>query len=69
LVEENALGHAELMRYGALPHRASDAPVLVADSRRLIEEVGFTPSVTLADGIARTIAHWCQVRAGHAQTI
>ncbi|MFI4980619.1 MAG: NAD-dependent epimerase/dehydratase family protein [Nevskiales bacterium] len=52
----NQLGHGELVHFGAIPVRATDAPVLVANPQRLTGEVGFTPTVSLAEGVARAIA-------------
>ncbi len=52
------LGGADLVRFGALPTRPGDPPVLIGDSRRLTEEVGFRPAAPLDQGIARTIAYW-----------
>lgn len=52
----------DLVDLGALPHRAGDPPELVADIGRLTGEVGFRPSIGLADGLAATIA------AQHAAT-
>jgi nucleoside-diphosphate-sugar epimerase len=50
-----AAGRPELLRLGALPPREGDPPRLVADVRRLREEVGFTPRIPLAQGIADTV--------------
>lgn len=44
-------GRPDLVRLGALPDRADDPPVLVADATRLTREVGFTPQVSLRDGL------------------
>ncbi|MCW3473925.1 putative sugar O-methyltransferase [Limobrevibacterium gyesilva] len=50
------LGHGELVRFGALPTRQTEPPTLVANPLRLVEEVGFTPSIALTDGICGMIA-------------
>ena len=50
-----ALGRADLLEIGALPQRAGDPPLLVADVRRLRDEVGFRPRHTLDSGLAATI--------------
>ncbi len=52
------LGHAELVRRGALPGRAGEPPLLVADVARLRDEVGFQPRWGLADGLAATVRWW-----------
>jgi nucleoside-diphosphate-sugar epimerase len=49
------------VRRGALPDRPGEPPLLLADVRRLREEVGFRPQIGLRDGIADTVAWW---RAG-----
>jgi nucleoside-diphosphate-sugar epimerase len=49
------------VRFGALPTRQSEPPVIAGDPRRLTEEVGFRPAVELEQGIADTVAWW---RAG-----
>jgi putative sugar O-methyltransferase len=51
------LGHGERVHFGALPSRTSEPPTLVADARRLTEEVGFTPRIAVPEGIASLVAH------------
>ncbi len=51
-----AAGRPELLRRGALPRRAGEPDLLVADVSRLRDEVGFAPSITLEHGIAETVA-------------
>jgi nucleoside-diphosphate-sugar epimerase len=51
-------GRPELLRWGALPARTGEPKELVADVRRLREEVGFVPQVRLADGVRRTLWWW-----------
>ena len=53
-----ASGHPELLRLGALPRREGEPERLVADTRRLREEVGFEPSVELEPGIEAAVASW-----------
>jgi nucleoside-diphosphate-sugar epimerase len=57
VVEEAArqIGRPELVQFGALPARA-EPPHQVAKVTRLGQEVGWSPSFTLASGIADTIA-------------
>jgi nucleoside-diphosphate-sugar epimerase len=60
LVEEvgRQLNRDELLAIGALPERSGDAPLVVADIRRLSEEVGWQPRIDMASGIADAIAWW-----------
>lgn len=53
-----AAGRPELLDAGALPARPGEPAELVADVTRLREEVGFEPSISLADGLAETVAWW-----------
>jgi nucleoside-diphosphate-sugar epimerase len=47
-----ACGRPDLVQLGALPQRPGDPHMLVADVDRLSREVGFSPRVSLADGVA-----------------
>jgi nucleoside-diphosphate-sugar epimerase len=51
-----AMGRPELVEFGALPIRPGDPPELVAEPRRLHEEVGFQPGFSLEAGLADTVA-------------
>lgn len=51
-----AAGRPELLDIGALPARPGDPPEIVADVRRLRDEVGFRPAVSLRDGLASSVA-------------
>ena len=53
-----AAGRPELVRLGALPQRAGEPERLTADVERLRVEVGWRPSIGLAEGAARTVAWW-----------
>ncbi len=53
-----AAGRPHLLDVGALPPRPGDPDELVADVGRLRDEVGFTPSMSLEEGIAETVAWW-----------
>jgi nucleoside-diphosphate-sugar epimerase len=48
-------GRPDLPQPGALPERADDPPVLVADVTRLRDELGFVPRIGLRDGLASTL--------------
>jgi nucleoside-diphosphate-sugar epimerase len=51
-------GRPELVRLGVLPARAGEPEELLADTGRLREEVGFSPSLTLEEGLNDTVAWW-----------
>jgi nucleoside-diphosphate-sugar epimerase len=51
-------GRMHLLRLGALPPREDDVPVLIPDIARLRDEVGFRPTLTLAEGLQKTLAWW-----------
>jgi nucleoside-diphosphate-sugar epimerase len=51
-------GAPELVRVGELPDRPGDPPLLVADARRLREEVGFAPRYDLQAGLADVLDWW-----------
>jgi nucleoside-diphosphate-sugar epimerase len=51
------LGCPELVRLGARPLR-DEPPVMIADIRRLTEEVGWRSAIDLEDGLAATIDWW-----------
>jgi len=52
------LGQQDLVKLGALPPRPGDPNLLVADTERLREEVGYTPAYSLEEGIGDTIRWW-----------
>jgi nucleoside-diphosphate-sugar epimerase len=58
VAEECGGGRVEL---GAVPMRPGEADTILADITRLAREVGFTPAVPPADGLAETVAWWRQV--------
>ena len=51
-------GKEELVRLGALPAAANEPPLLVADVRRLREEVGWQPRYNLDAGLEQTLQWW-----------
>jgi len=51
-------GRSDLLRLGALPPRENDVPVLIPDIGRLRDEVGFHQSLTLAEGLEKTLSWW-----------
>jgi nucleoside-diphosphate-sugar epimerase len=52
------VGTPELLRLGARPMRAGEPPSLLADVRRLREEVGWSPSIGLGEGLGLVISWW-----------
>lgn len=52
------LGKPELLQIGALPTSASEPALIVGDNARLREELGWSPSLTLCQGLSQTIAEW-----------
>jgi nucleoside-diphosphate-sugar epimerase len=51
-------GRPELLDVGALPQRAGEPEEIVADVRRLRDEVGWAPRIGLAEGLASTVDWW-----------
>ncbi len=54
------LGRTDLVQLGVLPTAPNDPPLLIADVRRLTDEVGWVPAYTTAQGLERTIGWWEQ---------
>jgi nucleoside-diphosphate-sugar epimerase len=50
-------GREQLVRFGEAPHRNEPARI-VADSRRLRDELGWSPKYILDEGLERTLAWW-----------
>jgi nucleoside-diphosphate-sugar epimerase len=63
------LGGLELVQFGALPPREGDPPFLVADTRRLHDEIGWWPRWALPDGLAQTIEWWRRAEVHRCSTI
>lgn len=58
LTAADRLGAADRVEFGARPAAEDEPPLLVADVRRLTEEVAWRPRYDLASGIAQTVRHW-----------
>jgi len=56
LAEE--IGRPDLLRMGEISLAASEPSLLVANVRRLCQEVGFVPRVSLGQAVERTVAYW-----------
>jgi nucleoside-diphosphate-sugar epimerase len=52
------LGRRDLVRLGVRPLLQGEPPILIADVRRLEEEVGWHSAVNIEDGLAATIDWW-----------
>ena len=52
------LGRPELVKLGEIPMNPMDPPLLLADVRRLKEELGWSPSMTLEQGLDNTVNWW-----------
>jgi nucleoside-diphosphate-sugar epimerase len=62
-----AAGRPELVRLGALPANPDEPPRLVADVRRLGEEVRWKPRSSLEQGIEDTVGWWAKQSPGAEQ--
>lgn len=54
----DAAGRRDLLRFGALPKPPGEPPVLVADVRRLRDELGWVPHLSLEEGVRQTVEWW-----------
>jgi nucleoside-diphosphate-sugar epimerase len=52
------LGKSELINYGGIETPKDESPLILADNRRLDQEVGWKPRYTLDGGLEETIAWW-----------
>jgi nucleoside-diphosphate-sugar epimerase len=59
------IGRPELLRLGARPAAPGEPPILLPDVRRLRDEAGWRPTLTLDEGLRDTIAWW-RAELGHA---
>jgi len=60
LVEHIArlLNSGDTVEFGAIPTAPNDPPLLIADVRRLREEAGWQPKISLEEGLEGTIKWW-----------
>lgn len=63
----NRMQAPELLRPGALPTRAGEPALLVADTGRLRGELGWKPGFDLDRGLDHTIAWWKSESRSHAE--
>jgi nucleoside-diphosphate-sugar epimerase len=54
------LGNPKLLNYGGVEMPKDEPPVILADNRRLTQEVGWSPKYTLESGLDETIKWWEQ---------
>jgi nucleoside-diphosphate-sugar epimerase len=54
---ERAVGNGRV-RLGALPSRADEPDVIAGDTLRIREDVGFSPSIGLSQGLSDTVSWW-----------
>jgi nucleoside-diphosphate-sugar epimerase len=60
------IGRPELLKLGARPEMPGEPAILVPDVARLRDEVGFTPRLTLGEGLDDAIEWWRrQLEIGH----
>jgi nucleoside-diphosphate-sugar epimerase len=52
------VGRADLLRFGAIPNPANEPAVLMADVTRLREDVGWSPQLSLEQGVLETVEWW-----------
>jgi nucleoside-diphosphate-sugar epimerase len=57
-------GRPDLIRYGGISGSGPETPAIVADNRRLLEEVGWRQKHDLKSGIDKTIVYWRAKIAG-----
>ncbi len=51
-------GGSNLVRFGAIPDRLEDPPVLIADTHRANCELGWVPRWSLPEGLSHTVDWW-----------
>lgn len=51
-------GRADLLQIGALPARANDLPLVLGDGRRMLNDVGWKPRLSLDVGLSATVEWW-----------
>lgn len=56
-------GRDALIERGAVPARADEPDLLVADVTRLVREVGWSPAFDLRDGVREAIRWWSEAQA------
>lgn len=57
---QDCLGLYDKIKLGSLPVAADDPPILIGDTRRLHNEVGWSPDYNLREGILDTVRYWME---------
>jgi nucleoside-diphosphate-sugar epimerase len=57
-------GRPDLIELGALPDREGEPPSIIAATGRLINEVAFTPSFSIDQGLQDALGFWVAVAGG-----
>jgi len=60
-----AVGRPDLVRYGALKAAEDDPPLLLADTEKLFQQVGWQPRYSLEEGMQETVAWWKKIKPGY----
>jgi UDP-glucuronate decarboxylase len=58
-------GHVDQVKLGVYSAPENEPPVILGDTRKLNNVVGWKPSISLDDGLARTIDWWKAKLAGN----
>jgi len=59
-----AVGRADLVRYGAISTAKDDPPLLLAETEKLFQQVGWRPRYSLEQGMQATVAWWKNIKTG-----
>ena len=59
------IGQEHLVKLGAIPSRPNDAPLVVADVDRLMNQLKWQPQYTMEEGLRHTIEWWRGTLAEH----
>ena len=51
-------GRSDLLQIGAIPARANDAPLVLGDGRRTLQDAGWKPRLMLEPGLSATVDWW-----------
>ena len=51
-------GNTDLVQLGALAAAKDDPPLLLASTKRLVDEIGWYPGYTLSEGLEETVKWW-----------
>jgi nucleoside-diphosphate-sugar epimerase len=51
-------GRSDLLQIGAIPARANDAPLVLGDGRRTLQDTDWKPRLMLEPGLSATVDWW-----------